>query len=135
MAVLARLSRTIPLLAALAVLAGIVYLVVTYRSSPNRAKEVLIKLFTWLMGIQSVLFGLLTVYALAESNIGVAELWGTFMATTIIGLLITLVCKWRFKKNHPNYKFEASNPRAHVIPNLPWPLNVVLSNIKFPWQK
>lgn len=135
MAVLARLSRTIPLLAVLAVLAGIVYLVVTYRSSPNRAKEVLIKLFTWLMGIQSVLFGLLTVYALAESNIGVAELWGTFMATTIIGLLITLVCKWRFKKNHPNYKFEASNPRAHVIPNLPWPLNVVLSNIKFPWQK
>lgn len=135
MAVLARLSRTIPLLAALAVLAGIVYLVVTYRSSPNRAKEVLIKLFTWLMGIQSVLFGLLTVYALAESNIGVAELWGTFMATAIIGLLITLVCKWRFKKNHPNYKFEASNPRAHVIPNLPWPLNVILSNIKFPWQK
>lgn len=135
MAVLARLSRTIPLLAALAVLAGIVYLVVTYRSSPNRAKEVLIKLFTWLMGIQSVLFGLLIVYAFAESNIGVAELWGTFMATAIIGLLITLVCKWRFKKNHPNYKFEASNPRAHVIPNLPWPLNVILSNIKFPWQK
>lgn len=135
MAVLARLSRTIPLLAVLAVLAGIVYLVVTCRSSPNRAKEVLIKLFTWLMGIQSVLFGLLTVYALAESNIGVAELWGTFMATAIIGLLITLVCKWRFKKNHPNYKFEASNPRAHVIPNLPWPLNVILSNIKFPWRK
>lgn len=135
MAVLARLSRTIPLLVVLAVLAGIVYLVVTYRSSPNRAKEVLIKLFTWLMGIQSVLFGLLTVYALAESNIGVAELWGTFMATAVIGLLITLVCKWHFKKNHPNYKFEVSNPRAHVIPNLPWPLNVIFSNIKFPWRK
>lgn len=130
MAILARLSRTVPLLIALLVFAGILYLVITWRSSPSRAKEILIKVFTWLMGGLSVLFALLTLYAIVEGNVAVAELWGTFMATTLIGLGIVFICKWRFKKNHPNYRFDATSPKAKVIPNLPWPFN----NIKFPWS-
>ena len=123
MAVLARLSRTIPLLIVLAILAGVVYGVVLYKSSPNRAKEVLIKLFVWICGVLTAVFALLTVYAVAEGNVAVAELWGTFGATTLIGLGITLLCRWRFVKNHPNYK-EEMTAKAKVIPNLPWPLNI-----------
>ena len=52
----ARLSRIVPLLIVLAVIAGIVYLVAAWRYSPNRGKEILIKLFTWLTGILSVAF-------------------------------------------------------------------------------
>ena len=47
-AVIARLYRIIPLVIVLAIIAFAVYFVVSYRSSPNRAKEVLIKSFTWL---------------------------------------------------------------------------------------
>ena len=53
---IARLSRIVPLLILLAVVAGVVYLVVAYRHSPNRAKEILIKLFTALTGALSVFF-------------------------------------------------------------------------------
>ena len=130
MAVLARLSRTIPLLIVLALLAGIVYGVVLYRSSPNRAKEVLIKLFTWVFGVLTVAFALLALYAVGEGNVAVAELWGTFGATTLVGLGITFLCRWRFVKNHPHYKEETS-AKAQVIPNLPWPFNM----FKFPWGK
>ena len=47
---IARLSRIVPMLILLAVLAGIVYLVMAYRHSPNRAKEILIKMFTVITG-------------------------------------------------------------------------------------
>lgn len=124
MAVLARLSRTIPLLIVLAILAGIVYAVVLYKSSPNRAKEVLIKLFTAVFVLFTAVFALLTVYAVAEANVAVAELWGTFGATTLIGLGVVAICRWRFVKNHPNYK-EEMTANAQVIPNLPWPLNIL----------
>lgn len=129
MAILARLSRTIPLLILLGILAAIIYLVVTYRESPNRAKEVLIKVFTALTGGLSIFFGLLTLYAILESNVAVAELWGTFMAVTLVGLAITRFCRYRFVKNHPNYRFTPS--KARVIHRRPWPFD----NVKFPWER
>ncbi|MFR7493332.1 MAG: hypothetical protein ACLUVF_01150 [Adlercreutzia sp.] len=51
MGFLARLSRVVPLLIVMAVAAGLIYVVVTYRHSPARAKEVLIKIFTWFNGV------------------------------------------------------------------------------------
>lgn len=53
---IARLSRIVPMLILLAVLAGIVYLVMAYRHSPNRAKEILIKMFTVITGGLSAFF-------------------------------------------------------------------------------
>ena len=58
MGLVARLSRVIPLVIALAAIAAVIYLVVTYRHSPARAKEVLIRVFTWLTGIISGFFAL-----------------------------------------------------------------------------
>ena len=72
MGLIARLSRIVPLVILLAVVAAIIYLVVTYRHSPARAKEVLIQVFTWVCGVLSALFGVASVYAFFDN----AELHG-----------------------------------------------------------
>ena len=67
MGFLARLSRVVPLLIVMAVAAGLIYVVVTYRHSPARAKEVLIKIFTWFNGIVVGFFALVSVYAFFDN--------------------------------------------------------------------
>lgn len=100
----ARLSRIIPLLLVLAFIAGVVYLVVTFRYSASKAKEVLLRAFTWLTGSLSAAFLLLALYALGERNEAVFELWASFFATAAIGLAITRICHAVFIRNHPHYK-------------------------------
>ena len=63
-----RLYRILPLLVLLAVIAAVVYLIMSFRYSSERAKAVLIRVFTWLCAILSVAFGIITVYALFEHN-------------------------------------------------------------------
>ncbi len=101
---IARLSRIVPLLAVLAVVAGIVYLVATYRYSPSRAKEILIRMFTWLTGILSAFFLLVVLYAFFEDNGAVLDLAASFLATTLVGLVITRMCNAVFLKRHPDYR-------------------------------
>lgn len=101
---IAQLSRSIPLLIALVALAAIVYFVVSWRSSPTRAKEVLIRLFTVLCSALAIFFTLASLYALADGNQPVLELAASFAAVGILGLVVTLICRWRFKKNHPHYR-------------------------------
>lgn len=102
----ARLYRIVPLLVILAIIALAIYLVVSWRSTPARAKEVLIKIFIVLNGGLSALFLLATLYALLEGNLFVAEFFVTCMATTLIVLGITFVCRSRFLKNNPNYHWR-----------------------------
>lgn len=102
----ARLYRIAPLLIILAIIALAIYLVVSWRSTPARAKEVLIKIFIVLNGGLSALFLLATLYALLEGNLFVAEFFATCMATTLIVLSITFVCRFRFLKNNPNYRWR-----------------------------
>ena len=52
----ARLLRIVPMLIVLAVVAAIVYIVAAWRYSPNRAKELLIRIFTAITG---AVFGVL----------------------------------------------------------------------------
>lgn len=115
---IARLSRSIPLLIALVLLAVIVYFVVSWRSSPTRAKEVLIRLFTVLCSVLSVFFVLASLYALVDSNQAVLELAASFALVSVLGLLITLICRWRFKKRHPHYRF-AANAKATTVDGTP----------------
>lgn len=119
MAFLVRLYRILPLLAVLAVVAAIVYLVVSFRSSPNRAKELMTKMFTWICGVLTILFGLAALYAIGESNAAVAELFGSFAATTLIGLLVTRWCRHVFVRHHPNYGSKTTAD-AEVINPKPW---------------
>lgn len=100
---LARLSRIIPLLVVLAVLSGIIYLVVAWRSSPNHAKEVLIKVFTVLTGSLAVFFALVSLYALSEGNVAVLDLAGSFCISALICLGVVRICRAIFVKNHPGW--------------------------------
>lgn len=115
---IARLSRIIPLLLILAIVAGIVYLVATFKYSPSRAKEILIKMFTWLTSVLSVFFLLVTLYALFESNGAVIELGVSFLATTLIGLAITRVCNAVFLKHHPDYRHKPMKATKEL--RFPW---------------
>ena len=104
---IARLTRIIPLLIVLAVVAAIVYLVATWRYSPNKAKEILIRVFTWFTGILSGIFAVLCLYTLLDGNIAVLELVGSFLATSLIALGIVRICRAVFVKNHPSWKKRA----------------------------
>lgn len=111
MNLLVRLSRSLPLVAFFAVLALVVYFAVSWRRSPNQAKEVLIKLFLAVTGALTVFFGLASLYALLDGNANVLELTGAFAAVSVLALGVTLVCRWRFLKNHPNYRRKATRTR------------------------
>lgn len=109
MPLLARISRIIPLLIILAVVAGVVYVVMSFRYSSNRAKETLIKVFTWLNGILTIAFAAFSLFALLDKNEVALELGLSFAAVTLIGLGITRLCNRVFKKNHPDYGEEAAH--------------------------
>lgn len=102
--IFARLSRIVPLLAVLAVVAGIVYLVALYKYSPPRAKEILIRLFTWITGVLSGFFAVASAYALFEGNDPAFDLAASFLATALIGLAVTRICRAVFLRHHPEYR-------------------------------
>ncbi len=102
----ARLYRILPLLVILAIIAVIVYVVVSWRYTPAKAKEVLIKCFIVLNGALSVVFLLATLYALLEGNSFVVDFFVTLLVTTLTLLGITFVCRWRFLKRNPNYRWK-----------------------------
>lgn len=105
----ARLYRIIPLLVVLAIIAIAVYVIVSWRYTPNKAKEVLIKTFVVLNAGLSAFFLLATLYALLEGNMFVLDFFLTCMVTTLVLLGITFLCRWRFRKNHPNYRWKITD--------------------------
>lgn len=98
-----RLYRILPFLILLAVVVLIAYLIMSFRYTSEKAKATLIKFLTWLFSILSVLLGLITLYALFEQNQPVIELFGSCVAITVIGLVVTRICNVVFRKNHPRY--------------------------------
>ena len=103
-----RLYRIVPLLVLLAVVAAVVYLIMSFRYSSERAKATLIRVFTWLCAVLSVAFALFTLYAVFEQNQTVIELAGSCLAVTLIGLVITRICNRVFRRNHPRYGEEVA---------------------------
>ena len=103
-----RLYRILPLLVVMTVVAVVVYLIMSFRYSSDKAKAVLIKVFTWLCAVLSVAFGIVTLYAVFEQNTPVIELAGSCLAVTLIGLVITRICNVVFRKNHPRYGEEVA---------------------------
>ena len=100
----ARLTRIIPLALLLAFIAGVVYVVASWRYSPARAKEILIKAFTVLNTVLAVFFGLASLYALSESNDAVMDLTLSFMVTALLALAITQNCRAVYLKHNPTYR-------------------------------
>ena len=104
----ARLSRIVPMLIVLAVVAAIVYIVAAWRYSPNRAKELLIKMFTVVTGALSTFFLLLCAYAWLERNEAVFDLAFSFLLTSLIGLAVSRVCRAVFLRHNPVYRMKAA---------------------------
>ncbi len=103
-----RLYRILPLLVLMAFIAVVVYLIMSFRYSSDRAKATLIKVFTWFCAVLSVVFGVITLYALFEQNQPVIELTGSCLAVTLIGLVVTRICNRVFRKDHPHYGEEVA---------------------------
>ena len=111
----ARFTRILPLLVVMALVAAVIYVAVSWRSSPNRAKELLIRIFFGINGLICVFFGLAALYAFFESNSVAVELALSFFAMGAIGLVVTAICRAIFRQNHPHYRFmpveaEVINP-------------------------
>lgn len=104
--IVARLYRALPLVVILAVIAVAIYVIVSWRYTPAKAKEVLIKCFIVLNAALSILFVLATLYAWLEGNAFVADFFITLLVTTLICIGITFVCRWRFLKHNPNYRWK-----------------------------
>ena len=113
MGLIARLSRIVPLVILLGLAAGVIYLVVTYRHSPARAKEVLISAFTWICGVLSAFFALASAYAFFDNAPAVLDLTLSFLAVTLIGLGITRLANYRFLKHNPNYRKKRLTATTH----------------------
>ena len=111
MALIVRLFQSLPLVIVLVVLAIVIYFVVSWMRSPQRAKEVLIQFFTVFSLIISGLFLLATLYAWFERNVPVLEITATFLIVGLLALCITRLCRWRFVKHHPQYKEKGMHVR------------------------
>lgn len=122
--ILAALSRSLPLVIALIIIAIAAYFIISYLRTPTRAKEIMIKVFTVLCSAISIVFALISLYAIADGNIYVVELALSCAAVGVIGLAITLICRAVFKRNHPHYKYTATS-KARPISNKPDTLDMI----------
>ena len=104
----ARLLRIVPMLIVLAVVAAIVYIVAAWRYSPNRAKELLIRIFTAITGAVSAFFLMVCAYAWLERNGAVFDLSFSFLLTALIGLAATRICRAVFLRHNPAYRIKAA---------------------------
>ena len=59
-----------------------------------------------LTGALTVLFALASLYAWLDGNANVLELAVGFAVVSAVALAITRLCRWRFVRNHPNYRFK-----------------------------
>ncbi len=113
----ARLYRILPLLIILAILAVVIYMIVSWRHTPARAKEVLITVFTWIDWVSAVFFGLATAYAWLEGNAFVADFFLTCAVTMLVIQFGVFLAKRSFLKHHPNYQWRvnASTLREKMV--------------------
>lgn len=116
----ARFTRMVPLFVILGILALIIYVVVSYQKSPNRAKEVLISLFTGITGGISVFFALASLYAWFENNADIFDLFFSFFIAALLVFGLVQVCRMVFYKNHPSYRYKASQARVNSRFNWRW---------------
>lgn len=122
--ILAALGRSLPLAIALAILACAIYFFISWRRSPARAKEVLIKVFTVLCSAIAIFFTLVSIYAIVDSNMPVFELSASCAVIGAIGLIITLICRHFFRKHNPHYRFEPT-AKATPVTDMPDTLDAI----------
>ena len=115
--IFARLSRTVPLLVVLAAVAVVAYFVMQFKYSPPRAKSMLIRVFTWITGAVSAFFALACLYAALDGNKAALELFATFLATMLVCLGITRVCRAVLVRHYPEYRRKAQKTTGGGLPS------------------
>lgn len=108
-----RMIRLIPMVVILLVIGLIIYIVAQIKYSPNKAKAIVLKVFFWICIVLTAFFLLCCLYCILDGNVPALELFASFAAVPAFGLLIVLLCKAIFHKNHPNYKYEAAHTSAN----------------------
>ena len=127
---IAGLTRSLPLLIALIVLAIVIYAVVSWRRTPTRAKEVMIKVFLVLCTAIAAFFALASIYAVIDGNEPVFELAISCAVVGVIGLIVTLICRYVFRKHHPHYVVEPT-AKATPVTNKPDALSVITKILNY----
>lgn len=103
--------RVIPLIVGLIIFALATYTIITFVHSHLKAKEVLIALFSR-FNIAALAVALaITLYAALDGSTVFAELSLSCAAVFLIALLITLICRAIFLRNHPEYRKKPSTTR------------------------
>ena len=115
-----RLTRAVPLIGILIVLALIIYFVALFRFPSAKAKHIVIQFFMWVCSILSGVFLLITLYGLIDKNVFAAELFGSFLVVTGLGLIITLIVRWRFFKKYPQYKLKPQETEEPQRSEIDW---------------
>ena len=101
---LIRLTRIVPFVIFLAVLAVIIYLIARFRFPSARAKQIVIDFFTAICVVLCVALGFITLLTVLDSNAFAVEIFGSFLAAAVLGLIAVRICNWRFLKKYPQYK-------------------------------
>lgn len=127
---IAGLTRSLPLLIGLIVLAIAIYAFVSWRRTPTRAKEVMIKVFLVLCTAIAAFFALASLYAVIDGNEPVFELAISCAVVGVVGLVITLVCRYFFRKHHPHYLVEPT-AKATPVTNKPDALSIITKILNY----
>lgn len=103
----ARLIILVPMILILLLAGLIIYLIAQAKYSPNRAKAIVIKVSLIVNLIIMGFFLFWALYSLIDKNMVTLEFALSLAAIPAIALVITLICRAIFYKNHPKFKHEA----------------------------
>lgn len=104
--IIVMIFRLMPLEIMLVLLGFVAYKMLANRKSNTIAKEVLIKYFLFTNAIAGTFLALVTLYAVVDRNMAVVELAGCMTAICALTASIALICKMRFLKNRPGYRWK-----------------------------
>ncbi len=106
---LIRLTRIVPFVIFLAVLALVIYFIARFRFPSARAKQIVIEFFTAICVILCVALGVITLLTVLDNNVFAVEIFGSFLAAAVLGLVVVRICNWRFLKKYPQYKHRPND--------------------------
>ncbi len=95
--VLIRLIRVLPILAIVAVVTAVLYGLLVATSTRDRARRILVRVLSWVNGGLTVVFTLITLYALSENNVYVLEIADVSAALFAIVFIIVRIAAWRMR--------------------------------------
>ena len=103
-----RVFQMLPLYIIIAIVAFALYMYIAYRQSPNRAKEILIKIFSYAFSIISIILSLSCIYTILDKNTFAFEIAASMLLVSLVTLGIVGICRYIFLKNNPKYKIPRS---------------------------